>query len=303
MSGNIRSSRRLLALLSAAGIGAWLLASCAPTARSPVAAVNSPARKVMPEGTTPPVSAPRADKYVDIGSHKLHAALSDAQGDYTIVLEAGGGMHSDSYREIQDRLSMLTGMRVMSYDRSGFGQSELGPARFNASDETAALKACLEIQGFKGGYILVGHSYGGYLVQLFAARYPGLVSGLVLIDPMNACFVDGFGLENLNAVTPYFEQPANDSERALNRMVDHSAESFGAMQGKKLPARIPVTLITSGNPPFPGDLWRRCHEEMVRDSKKHRLLIAEGNNHDVVSENPELVLNAIADLVNRIKVE
>jgi hypothetical protein len=75
------------------------------------------------------------------------------------------------------------------------------------------------------------------------------ISGLVLIDPMNVKFVDRFGLDNLNAVTPYFPNPTENFEKAGNRMVDFSSESFAAMRGKELPKQIPVILITSGNPP------------------------------------------------------
>jgi pimeloyl-ACP methyl ester carboxylesterase len=244
----------------------------------------------------------KSDKYIDIGTHKLRVILSDIPSKYTIVLEAGGGKYSESYQEIQDTLASLTGIRVMSYDRSGFGQSELGSEKFNAIDEVNALKKCLEIQGFQDNFILVGLSYGGFLIQLFTALYPELVTGLVLIDPMNVCFVDRFGLDNLNAVTPYFKNPTKDYEKAGNRMVDFFPEALETMRGKELPNHIPVILITSGNPPF-SDVWRKCHQEMVANSEKHKLLIAEGNNHDIVDENPELVLKTIIELINRIKSE
>ena len=243
----------------------------------------------------------RIDGFVDIGTHRLHVDLSDSPSEHTIVLEAGGGKYSDSYQEIQDALATSTGIRVMSYDRSGFGQSELGPAHFNAVDEMKALEKCLEIQGFHDKLILVGLSYGGFLIQLFTELYPELVSGLVLIDPMNVKFVDRFGLDNLNAVTPYFSDPTTDYEKAGNRMVDSSSESFEAMRGRELPNQTPVILITSGNPPIMKEMWRQCHEEVVRNSEKHQLLIAEEHNHDIVEENPELVLNVIIELVNRVK--
>ena len=243
-----------------------------------------------------------SDKYVDIGTHKLRVILSDIPSKYTIVLEAGGGKYSESYQEIQDTLATRTGTRVMSYDRSGFGQSELGPEKFNAVDEVNALKKCLEIQGLKDSFILVGLSYGGFLIQLFTFLYPELVSGLVLIDPMNVKFVDRFGLDNLNAVTPYFQNPIENHEKAGNRMVDFFPEALEAMRGKELPKHLPAILITSGNPPF-SDLWRKCHQEMVANSEKHKLLIAEGNNHDIVDENPGLVLETIVEFANRIKSE
>lgn len=241
----------------------------------------------------------KSDKLVDIGTHKLRVRLADLPSEYTIVLEAGGGKDSDSYQAIQVPLAEQTNMRVLSYDRSGFGQSELGPEKFTAIDEVNALEKCLEILGFKDHLILVGLSYGGFLIQLFTVLYPELVSGLVLIDPMNVKFVDRFGLENLNAVTPYFHNPTEKYQKAGNRMVNSFTIALEKMKGYELPKHIPTTLITSGNPPF-SNLWRTCHEDMVINSKKHELLIAEGNNHDIVEENPELVLKTIILLVNRI---
>ena len=242
-------------------------------------------------------------KSIDVGTHELHVVLSDVASEHTIVLEAGGGNYSDAYQAVQDTLAKLTGVRVLSYDRSGYGQSELGPDDLDAVGEVDALRRCLEAQGLEGGLVLVGHSYGGLLVQLFTQRYPELVSGLVLVDPMNVRFVDGFGLDNLNAVTPYFEEPTTDHERAGNRMVDFFAETLDTMRGKGLPEDTPVVLITAGNPPVSPDVWRRCHEEMVADSERHRMVIADGNNHDIVGENPELVVSTIAGLVGDIVSE
>ncbi len=239
------------------------------------------------------------EKFIDISTHRLRVVLSELPSEHTIVLEAGGGKDADSYKAIQSKLANLIRMRVMSYDRSGFGLSELGPAHFNAVDEVKALKRCLEIQGFADKLILVGLSYGGFLIQLFTALYPELVSGLVLIDPMNVSYVDHIGLEKLNAMMPYFENPATNPEKAGNRMIDFSSESFAALCGKELPQHIPVILLTSGIPPLPGR-WRQCHEEMVMNSEMHQLLIAEENHHDIVEENPELVIQTIIELTRHI---
>jgi len=229
--------------------------------------------------------------------------LSDVESEHTVVLESGGGKYSDAYQAVQDTLAKLTGVRVLSYDRSGFGQSELGPDDLDAVGEVDALRRCLEVQGLDDKLILVGHSYGGLLVQLFVQRYPELVSGLVLIDAMNVGFVDRFGLDNLNAVTPYFDNPTANHEKAGNRMVDFFPETLATMTGRGLPADKPVVLITAGNAPFSLDVWRSCHEEMVADSERHRMVIAQGNNHDIVDENPELVVSTIARLVSEIVSE
>jgi pimeloyl-ACP methyl ester carboxylesterase len=243
----------------------------------------------------------RSDTLVDIGTHKLRVVISEIESEYTVVLEAGGGRDSEAYKAIQDSLAIRTGARVISYDRSGFGRSELGPEKFNAGDEVDALKKCLELLGCEGRLILVGHSYGGFLIQLFTHRYPDLVSGLVLIDPMNVRFVDRFGLDNLNAVTPYFDPPQNNREKAGNRMVDSFSASIDLLRGSDLPDNIPATLLTSGNFPAEKDMWRKCHQEMVDKSDKHELRIAEGFGHDIVEENPQLVLETVAEMISIVK--
>ena len=243
----------------------------------------------------------KSDKLVDIGTHSLRVIVSEVEGsEFTIVLEAGGGMDSDSYSEVQDRLARSTGMRVVSYDRSGFGKSELGPDKFDAGDEVAALKKCLELMGYEDNFVLAGLSYGGFLIQVFAHTYPELVSGMVLIDPMNVFFVDSFGLDNLNAVTPYFDDPATDSQKAGNRRVDHFPRSLELIRGKAVPAGIPAILITSGIFPIEPELWRDCHRKLVAGSEAHSMIVAEGNNHDIVRENPGLVVETIAGLIERI---
>lgn len=245
----------------------------------------------------------RHEKYVNVGTHNIRLVISDLPSDYTIILEAGGGRYSDVYESIQDTLAKLTGYRVISFDRSGFGKSELGPADLTALGEVQLLRKCIDSLKLKKKIILAGHSYGGFLIQLFTKEYPDLVNGLVLIDPMSVCFVDRFGLDNLNALQPYFTDPAENWQKAGNRMVDNFPVALDVLRGYKLPPDIPAVLITSGNAPIDPALWRKCHEEMVMNSPKHKLVIAEGNGHDIMTENPELVLKSIVDLVTTIKSE
>jgi pimeloyl-ACP methyl ester carboxylesterase len=53
------------------------------------------------------------------------------------------------------------------------------------------LKQLLENAEVKGPYVLVGHSLGGLNMQVFADRYPDLVSGLILLDPPPLPFITG----------------------------------------------------------------------------------------------------------------
>ena len=118
---------------------------------------------------------------------------------------------------------------------------------------------------------------------------------------MNVDFVNKFGLDSLNAYTPYFDNPLETWQIAGNRMVDNFQYALEKLRGYELPRNIPVLLITSGDAPFNSAVWRKCHEEMVMNSPFHRLIIAEGCGHDILTENPDLVLYSIIELTNTIK--
>ncbi|HMI88655.1 MAG TPA: alpha/beta hydrolase [Polyangiaceae bacterium] len=102
-------------------------------------------------------------------------------GSPTIVLEAGLGGDSSSWVFVQPQLAELT--RVCSYDRAGYYFSDPGPMPRTADANVDDLHRTLEGASIRGPFVLVGHSLGGLLVRLYAAKYPGDVIGIVLLDP------------------------------------------------------------------------------------------------------------------------
>jgi pimeloyl-ACP methyl ester carboxylesterase len=72
--------------------------------------------------------------------------------------------------------------RVCAYDRAGSGWSDPRPEPRDAQHFAGELHALLHAADVPGPYILVGHSYGGKYVRLYAATYPGEVAGMVLVD-------------------------------------------------------------------------------------------------------------------------
>jgi pimeloyl-ACP methyl ester carboxylesterase len=77
---------------------------------------------------------------------------------------------------------VATFARVCSYDRAGYGWSEVGPKPRTSLQIAKELRALLDASGEKGPYVLVGHSFGGYNVRVFTSLYPGDVVGVVLVD-------------------------------------------------------------------------------------------------------------------------
>ncbi|ELR21247.1 hydrolase, alpha/beta fold domain containing protein [Acanthamoeba castellanii str. Neff] len=77
-------------------------------------------------------------------------------------------------------------MTLCSYDRSGYGWSEAGVHPRNISVMVDELHRMLRVAEVPTPHLLVGWSYGGIIAQLYAARYPHAVAGVVLIDTVIA---------------------------------------------------------------------------------------------------------------------
>jgi pimeloyl-ACP methyl ester carboxylesterase len=103
------------------------------------------------------------------------------RGAPTILLESGFGASPGAWGRVQPQLARMT--RVCAYDRAGSGFSDPGPLPRDGAAIARDLDQALEAAGIEGPYIIVGHSAGGLYARLFAARRPGEVQGLVLLDP------------------------------------------------------------------------------------------------------------------------
>jgi len=64
-------------------------------------------------------------------------------------------------------------------------RSDSVPQPTTPKDAVADLHAVLSAADEAGPYVLVGHSYGGLIVRLYASTYPKDVSGLVLVDALS----------------------------------------------------------------------------------------------------------------------
>lgn len=129
--------------------------------------------------STPPPYPPPG-KLVDMGGWRLHIHCTGkvSTSQPTVLLEAGAGGFSVDWSLVQPRVARFA--RVCSYDRAGSGWSDLGPRPRTLHQIVWELHTLLEKAGARPPYVLVGHSYGGILVRLYAATYPAEVAGIVL---------------------------------------------------------------------------------------------------------------------------
>jgi len=118
-------------------------------------------------------------KLYDLGGYRLHLNVM-GKGGPTVVLCAGAGDFSFDWASVQPEVAKY--VQVASYDRGGEAWSDLGPKPYTDKQAVFDLHRLLHKAGFKGPFILVGHSMGGSHIWQFAIDYPKEVVGMVLVD-------------------------------------------------------------------------------------------------------------------------
>ncbi|MGR5152444.1 alpha/beta fold hydrolase [Photobacterium swingsii] len=126
---------------------------------------------------------PAPGRLVDVGGYKMHINCI-GEGSPTVIMEAGAGDFSVSWAAVQPTLSQTT--RVCSYDRAGFGWSEPNVEQARTSQTMVQeLETLLTNANIDDQLVLVGHSFGGLNVRLFADRHLDRVAGVVLVDALH----------------------------------------------------------------------------------------------------------------------
>ena len=112
----------------------------------------------------------------------LHLIDRGASGP-AVIFESGISATCLNWTQVRAGVERFA--RACTYDRAWLGWSDPAKSPRTTSAIVDDLHALLETAGLSPPYILVGHSFGGMLVRAYAARYPGDVSGLVLVDPLS----------------------------------------------------------------------------------------------------------------------
>lgn len=265
------------------------------------------------------------ERLVDVGGHRLF--LRDlGKGTPVVVIDAGIGDGGDKVRPLQERLAGAT--RVIAYDRAGYGRSEPGPLPRDAGREASELRALLERDGIPGPFVVVGHSLGGLNAQLFAARFPGDVAGLVLLDPPPLSFLRGREFRELAALAARMTgewQGAADAAQRSGEPEDRARAAFLAAiasEHREMFAAsaqaadaivdfgdIPLVVVAAGreNPAFgpaAGDYQRHWIEQnrlLAAKSPQGRFVLVPDSSHYLYLDAPGAVEEAVLSVVRRVR--
>ena len=275
---------------------------------------------------------PMPGKLIDMGGYRLHLYCTGERtaGQPTVILEAGAGEASPDWGLVQPEIAKAT--RVCSYDRAGYAWSDPGPLPRTSDHLAEELHRLLTVAGEEGPYVLVGHSFGGHIIRLFAHRYPQEVMGMVLVDARPEELALGSGMSGLQssfwafmARCGFFRLfgkaivPAETLEKMPEgypwqfllrpQAIETTRDEDKVESDKQVLASgklgdLPLIVIVHGDPSMFASLpaedalqaeedWQAAQKKLAASSSNSQLIVAERSGHAIPFDRPDVVINAI----------
>ena len=275
-------------------------------------AVTSKAREMLSGAQGIRDEAKAFDKKIDIGGYGLYINCSAKphKQSPTVILEAGLNHGSETWNKVQPEVAKFA--RVCSYARVGIGKSDADaqqPPR-TRWQVVKDLHVLLEKAGIAAPLVLVGHSFGGVNARLYASLYPKEVVGMILVDSVNE-----EETEKWQAIIPAEirkQMEADGGKRLLGSEAIDLEASMKQMQAANWRTTIPLIVLARGRASFdPNDyapplrpfapkgeeLRIEMQKDLAARSTNGKFLFAEKSGHLIHQDEPELVVNAIREVV------
>jgi UDP-N-acetylmuramoyl-tripeptide--D-alanyl-D-alanine ligase len=136
---------------------------------------HAPNGSISPNGAVVPDPDRRG---VDVDGLRISVRERGSGGTPVVILH-GWGASIEAVGSIQSCLEHKR--RTIAIDLPGFGQSDAPPDEWGSYDYAEEVRRALEILGIER-VVLIGHSFGGQVASIIAARHAALVERMVLVD-------------------------------------------------------------------------------------------------------------------------
>jgi len=243
-----------------------------------------------------------SDEMIDVGGTVLHFRVTPGCSP-TILLEAGGSLDSSEWTKLEPQLHAATGAAIVSYDRAGFGRSHLPHGKYSIDQQVTWLRQGLDKAKVPEDVVLVGHSYGALLTQLYAHRYPEITKGVVLLDPQTVAAVDAIG--GPSAVP--FQMPTSPPKlvAAETRKRDSFPADLNIVRQAPFPNTLPITVVAAGIRWLPtdalNDAFDRGRKSIVTGFPNRHLVVAERSRHMISDDRPDVVVSNVQAMVDEVR--
>ncbi|MBC8281312.1 MAG: alpha/beta hydrolase [Chloroflexi bacterium] len=244
-------------------------------------------------------------RLVEVNGHRLNIRCS-GDGAPTAVLVSGLATDNHDWVEVEKQVSEFS--QVCSYDRTGLGKSDSATDMLTAQTASDNLHELLSVSGIGGPVILVGHSYGGLITQLYAAQHPEDTFGVVLVDSLHH--------ENLErARLTLGEGSMGLFMAALNANPEDVDIPTSLEQVREVNlGDTPLTVLTAGEANLPPIIdpavgsrlvsaWLYSQRELAGLSTTGVQFVAEGSGHCIQCDRPDVVVDAIKEMADGVRFQ
>lgn len=228
---------------------------------------------------------------VDVGGYELHWECRGT-GSPTIVLEAGyDAAGTETWSDLLGPISETS--RVCTYDRAGTGESDPRPEGLHVTGmlEAEELHRLLDGAGVEPPFVMVGHSYGGFISRLYASMYPNETAGLLLVDSNHEDEIEPYRRY-------YGNSPEGDWVDGGDRIdIDATAEAL-RRTARDL-GDLPLAVVKAGRyeDVLTTRLWDRTQADLATLSSNAVFVQATGG-HFVMDDDPKVLLAAIGAVLS-----
>ncbi|TYS47686.1 alpha/beta fold hydrolase [Bacillus infantis] len=236
------------------------------------------------------------EKFVTIKSCTLFTKImGEKNGNPTIIMDAGYGDHSKAWDPVIEELSTLS--RVFTFDRAGLGKSERSTSPRTSREMVKELKELLTEANIAPPYILVGHSFGGGNMRMYATAHPDEVRGLVLVDSTPEDYRERF----LPAMPEDFQE-AYHKQFVREGNYDEFMESLQQLKDTRRRLDVPLIVLSAGKKAHYSAesqaLWNDMQRELLEISSHGELVIAENSAHYIQRDEPDVIVDAVRKLID-----
>lgn len=197
--------------------------------------------------------------------------------------------------------TLLAEALLISVDRPGFGASNFGYAEPSLQKQAACFKPILEAHKNNRPIILVGHSLGGPLIARMAMDYPDLVDGLVIVagsidpelEPNETWFRAPLATPFLKWILPRSMRASNDEIYKLKPELQDMLPLW-----KNITTR---TIVIQGKKDNLVPFVNADFAKKMLGNASLKLVLVDDMDHFVPWSHPELIRNAIIELLSNKK--
>lgn len=237
-------------------------------------------------------------KQISVGEHSLRV-LVQGQGSPAVVFETFGAGFLEHMNKVEPHIRRFT--TTVVYDHAGAWGSEPGPKPRDANQIARELHTLLKKSDVSPPYLLVGFSFGGPYVRVFADRYPENVAGLVLVDPTQESFMSWLR-ESWPEVNVLTEAQRREQTEWGSQWVSMNQASNAVLPN------VPMVLLTgmkTGDSVFARHVkprWLSAHQEWLTKYPNALHIVTTNSGHGIPMSEPELVVEAINHVFDEAKV-